>query len=117
MLHRNWDLYDTRHVVSGPAAWAPPRWKTATGGHTETSTHGARSSAPPGPSPTSRAGFATGTQFPTSNLSPQRILIAIRYSRVPMTLLICTVLNLNRARCDPIAPPPRAATTTDPKSG
>jgi len=58
-----------------------------------------------------------GFQPPMSNPRPQMILIAIRYSRDPMTLLICTVLNLNRARCDPMAPPPSAAITTSPKSG
>jgi len=47
IVTRDWDLYDTRHVVYRPGQLAPEALKRATTGLPRRSTPGARSSAGP----------------------------------------------------------------------
>lgn len=56
LLHRDWDLYDTRHVVYAPRQMSPARLEEVIGARTASSTAGTRSGA----APWSTSGVATG---------------------------------------------------------
>ena len=51
LLHRDWDRYDTRHVVFRTRGMSDRSWRPAIGAPTATSTGGAPSFAAPRPSP------------------------------------------------------------------